>query len=223
MRCLIIGANGFLGARLTDALVAAGHDVAAFDRFSRGTQAFTAPGVERIVGDYLSRADLADAVRGRDIVFHLLSTTTPATADSEPTLDLRTNVSQSVALLELCAEAGIARFFYASSGGAIDGPQNDERYAEDSRVVRRIVRMVDASPRHTAHNLGSGEGHTVDDVLVVLRHVVGREFEIVDAPKPATFVDRVVLEVSRYTAEFGAHEGLSLHEGIERTWREMSA
>ncbi|WP_394815572.1 NAD-dependent epimerase/dehydratase family protein, partial [Clavibacter michiganensis] len=41
LRCLVIGANGFLGSRLTDALAEAGHHVTAFDRFSRGTRAFS--------------------------------------------------------------------------------------------------------------------------------------------------------------------------------------
>jgi UDP-glucose 4-epimerase len=303
-RCLVIGANGFLGSRLTDALVAAGHRVTAFDRFSRGTRAFSSADLTVVPGDFLSVADLAAAVEGQDDVFHFLSTTTPATVDGDPTIDLRTNVAQSVELLALCARAGIRRLFYASSGGAIYGPRPGASFVEDAPVapispygigklaveryidyyaataglsavslrisnpygtnpnpskrqgvipitlnrilrsepvvrlgdgsmvrdyihvddlVRRILRMVDADPRHRVYNLGSGRGTSVAEVLETVRTVVGRDFPVRTAPKPATFVDHVVLDVSRYIEEFGADDDLSLTEGIARTWREMTA
>lgn len=302
-RCLVIGANGFLGSRLTDALVAAGHEVTAFDRFSRGTRAFSSTDLTVVPGDFLSVADLSAVVRGQDDVFHFLSTTTPATVDADPTIDLRTNVQQSVELLALCARAGIRRLFYASSGGAIYGPQPGATFDEDTPaapvspygigklaveryidyyaataglaavslrisnpygananpskrqgvipitlnrvlraepivqlgdgsmirdyihvddLIRRILRMVEAEPRHRVYNLGSGQGTSVAEVLATVRDVVGRDFPVHTAPKPATFVDHVVLDVSRFVDEFGVDDDLSLTEGIARTWMEMT-
>ncbi|MDQ1135689.1 UDP-glucose 4-epimerase [Microbacterium sp. SORGH_AS 1204] len=302
-RCLVIGANGFLGSRLTDALVTTGHEVTAFDRFSRGTRAFSSTDLTVVTGDFLSVADLASVVGGHDIVFHFLSTTTPATVDGDPTIDLRTNVAQSVELLALCARAGIRRFFYASSGGAIYGPRPGTRFVEDAAVapvspygigklaveryidyyaataglsavslrisnpyganpnpskrqgvipitlnrilraetvvqvgdgsmvrdyihvddlVRRILRMVDAEPRHRVYNLGSGRGTSVTEVLETVRGVVGRDFAVRTTPKPPTFVDHVVLDVTRFSDEFGTDDDLSLTEGIARTWMEMT-
>lgn len=300
--CLIVGANGFLGSRLTDALAEAGHEVTAFDRFSRGTRSFTSDGVTVIAGDFLSTADLAAAIEGQQIVFHFLSTTTPATADGDPTLDLRTNVSQSVELLALCAKARVRRLFYASSGGAIYGPQARPVYSETAPLtplspygigkltveryldyyaateglasvslrisnpygananpskrqgiipitlnrirrgepvvqvgdgsmvrdyihvddlVRRILRMVEVEPRERAYNLGSGRGHSVREVFEAVRQVVGRDFAVQVLPKPATFVDHVVLDVHRFAEEFGPDDDLSLAEGIARTWAQM--
>lgn len=302
-RCLVVGANGFLGSRLTDALAGAGHRVTAFDRFSRGTRAFSAPDVVAVSGDFLSVADLAAAIDGQEYVFHFLSTTTPATVDGDPTIDLRTNVSQSVELLALCARARVRRLFYASSGGAIYGPQPRSSFSETAPLapvspygigkltveryldyyaateglsavalrisnpyganpnpskrqgiipitlnriqqgepvvrmgdgsmirdyihvddlVRRILRMVDAAPRHRAYNLGSGRGTSVAEVLETVRGVVGREFPVRTVPKPATFVDQVVLDVSRFVDEYGGDDDLSLTEGIARTWMEMT-
>ncbi|MCW2166393.1 UDP-glucose 4-epimerase [Microbacterium hydrothermale] len=301
-RCLIVGANGFLGSRLTDALAEAGHDVTAFDRFSRGTRSFTSDGVTVIAGDFLSTADLAAAIEGQQIVFHFLSTTTPATADGDPTLDLRTNVSQSVELLALCAKARVRRLFYASSGGAIYGPQSRPVYSETAPLtplspygigkltveryldyyaateglasvslrisnpygananpskrqgiipitlnrirrgepvvqvgdgsmvrdyihvddlVRRILRMVEVEPRERAYNLGSGRGHSVREIFEAVRQVVDRDFAVQVLPKPATFVDHVVLDVHRFAEEFGPDDDLSLAEGIARTWAQM--
>lgn len=304
-RCLVIGANGFLGSRLTDALADHGHDVTAFDRFSRGTRAFASPDVVAIEGDFLNTSDLAAAVDEQDFVFHFLSTTTPATAESDPTIDLRTNVGQSVELLALCSQAGVHRFFYASSGGAIYGSQPTDTFAETASatpvspygigklaveryldyyattaglpsvalrisnpyganpnpskrqgvipitlnrilrgepaqqigdgsmirdyihvddVVHRILRLVDAAPRHRTYNLGSGRGHSVADVFATIRQVVGHDFPVDTLPKPPTFVDHVVLDVTRFVDEFGPGDAdLSLAEGIARTWREMAS
>ena len=120
---LVIGGNGFLGSHLVDELVARGHIVAVLDRFSAGTPLYAAIGVEQVVGDFLNTADVARAVAGREYVFHFVSTTTPASAENDPTLDVRTNIASSIDLLSLCVEAGVSRVYFASTGGAIYGDQ----------------------------------------------------------------------------------------------------
>ncbi len=72
---------------------------------------------------------------GQDLVFHFLSTTTPASAEGDPTLDVRTNIAQSVDLLTLAVEAGIRHFYFASTGGAIYGPQGRESYSEETPAL----------------------------------------------------------------------------------------
>ena len=134
-KAVVIGANGFIGSHLVDSLVAAGHEVTAFDRFSSRSPTFAPASVHLLPGEFLSRADLEEAVRGQDYVFHFLSTTTPATAEADPTLDIRTNVAQTVELLESCVGAGVQRVYFASTGGAIYGPQNKVEYAETDRAL----------------------------------------------------------------------------------------
>ncbi|MDH6235939.1 NAD-dependent epimerase/dehydratase family protein [Cryobacterium sp. CG_9.6] len=134
-KVVVIGANGFIGSHLVDGLVGAGHEVTAFDRFSTARPTFSALGVTVIQGEFLSRADLESAVRGQDYVFHFLSTTSPATAEADPTLDIRTNVAQTVELLEACVAAGVKKFYYASTGGAIYGPQDKAEYSEMDRAL----------------------------------------------------------------------------------------
>jgi UDP-glucose 4-epimerase len=132
---LVIGGNGFIGSHLVDALVGAGHNVNVFDRFSGERPLYTADGVTAIRGDFLSKADLEGALAGRDWVFHLLSTSTPVSAEGDPTFDLRTNVAQTVDLLELCVDAGIHHVYFASTGGAIYGDQGREEYAESDPAL----------------------------------------------------------------------------------------
>ncbi|SMQ70724.1 UDP-glucose 4-epimerase [Plantibacter sp. VKM Ac-1784] len=134
-KTLVIGANGFIGSHLVEALQRAGHEVSAFDRFSGAAPTFRTDGIRLIRGEFLSRADLDEAVSGQDYVLHLLSTTSPATAESDPTLDIRTNIAQSVELLESASSAGVKRFYFASTGGAIYGPQGRDRYAEGDRAM----------------------------------------------------------------------------------------
>ena len=134
-KTVVIGANGFIGSHLVESLAAGGHSVTAFDRFSSQQPTFTAPGVRVLQGEFLSRSDLEEAVDGQDYVFHFLSTTSPATAESDPTLDIRTNVAQTVELLESAATAGIKRFYFASTGGAIYGPQGKAEYSEMDRAL----------------------------------------------------------------------------------------
>jgi len=122
-KCIIIGANGFLGSHLVDELARRGHEVRAFDRFSRVTPTFDARSAQVVVGDFLNRADVAAALVGQEYVFHFLSTTTPASAEDDPTLDVRTNIASSIDLFSLCADAGVSRVYFASTGGAIYGDQ----------------------------------------------------------------------------------------------------
>jgi UDP-glucose 4-epimerase len=302
VEAVVVGANGFLGSHLVDALVAAGHNVTAFGRFAGRDQAFTSPGVRTVHGDFMLRRDLDRAVEGAEAVFHFLSTTTPATAENDPLLDISTNVRQSVELLEACVEAGVNDFYFASTGGAIYGPQGKREYDENDRtspvspyaigklsienylryfsvmhglrstalrisnpygtrqpaertqglipialrrivagepvvrfgdgsmvrdylyvedLTRMIARMVGAPREHEVYNLGSGEGHSVLDVLESLRRVTNIDFAIEERPAPPTFVDRVVLNTSRYRTEFGKVELTPLDEGIRRTHEAM--
>ena len=296
--CLVIGGNGFLGSHLVDALVERGHTVTVFDRFSTAPR-WRVAGVGCIGGDFLNTADLEAAVHGRELVFHFLSTTTPASAERDPTIDLRTNVSQSIQLFDIASSARVRHLYYASSGGAIYGDQSSDRIAEDAsaqpispyaigkqtiegylRYFRRvrglestslrisnpygprqhdarqgvisiflhrlaigapvdvlgdgsavrdyvfaddaaamIAELASAEPVHTVYNIGSGTGTSIDRLIETVRAVTGRSLDVRRSPQPPTFVNRVVLDTSRYVDEFGAPALVSLDEGIARTWR----
>jgi UDP-glucose 4-epimerase len=123
-RCLVIGANGFLGSHLVDELAQRGHEVTAFDRFSSGHPFYMARDVVALTGDLLNHADLARALAGQEFVFHFVSTTTPMSAEDDPTLDVRTNVASSIDLFGLCVDAGVSKVYFASTGGAIYGDQS---------------------------------------------------------------------------------------------------
>lgn len=299
-RCLVIGGNGFLGSHVVDALAERGHEVTVFDRFSASIQ-YIAPGVRQAVGDFMNHAEVRAAVAGQEYVFHFVSTTTPATAEDDPTLDVRTNISASIELFDLAVGAGVARVYFASTGGAMYGDQSASRITEDTlpqpvspyaigkqaiegylryfkrkrglesvsfRVsnpygprqrlnkkqgvipiflhniaegrpisvygdgsairdfifvedaARLIAETVGRDTAHPVYNIGSGRGTSLNEVLALAREITGREVVVEHVANPTTFVDRVVLDVGRYTAEFGQEASVSLREGMERTWHD---
>jgi UDP-glucose 4-epimerase len=133
-KCLVVGGNGFLGSHLVDALVEHGHEVTAYDRFTRGLPQFESAAVTAVAADFTDRESLSQAVRGHDYVFHFLSATTPASVEQDPVLDIYANLIPSVELFRLCAESGVRRLFLASSGGAIYGGDMRRTASESYRT-----------------------------------------------------------------------------------------
>lgn len=131
---LVIGGNGFLGSHLVDALVVREHRVTVFDMFS-GTRHWASEGVDIVDGNFLNIADLRRAVRGKQIVVHMLSTTDPATAENDPIVDIRTNILGSVELFQICADEGVEHVYFASSGGTIYGDRDQESFSEEDLTL----------------------------------------------------------------------------------------
>lgn len=132
-KALVIGANGFLGSHLTDRLVREGHEVTAFDRFSSGKISFSASEAKLVAGDFLALEDVREAITGKDLVFHFLSTSTPASSEIDSLYDLKTNVEGTVQLLDVCVQNKIKKFYFASTGGAIYGDVHGELLNENLR------------------------------------------------------------------------------------------
>lgn len=122
-RVLVLGAGGFIGSHLVDALVARGYPVRALDRFAPNVPPLFRhdPAIELVNANFLNRGDLTEALDGVDTVVHLVSTTNPATAENDPLIDIETNVRGSVQLFDQCVKSGVRRVLYTSSGGTVYG------------------------------------------------------------------------------------------------------
>lgn len=124
MRVLVLGGGGFLGSHVTDRLVARGHEVTAFDRFPEGTDSLLercGPGVRAVVGDYGDREALRGALEGQDVVYHLISATTPGSSWDAPLRELDENLRPMIAFLEVASAAKVKKIAFASSGGTVYG------------------------------------------------------------------------------------------------------
>ena len=118
MRFAVLGA-GFLGSNLCRALVRQGHSVRAFGRRQPFPEALQ--GCDWVPGDFADPASVANAVSGCEVVFHLITATTPANANIDKVADLNANVINTLHLLNVCRETGVRRVVFVSSGGTIYG------------------------------------------------------------------------------------------------------
>lgn len=132
-KCLVLGANGFIGSHLVDSLIESGYEVRAFDKYRNKNYRFNKDNkIEIFDGDFLNRNDLKQALKNVDYVFHLVSTTTPATAENEPIIDIETNIKVSVELLQECVDQNVKKIIFPSSGGTIYGENSSANTSEET-------------------------------------------------------------------------------------------
>jgi len=118
----VTGGAGFIGLHSTAMLVGEDHRVLVVDDLRHACGEPIPTGVELEVADLASpRLGAVFASFRPDAVLHLAAQGGVSRSVRDPTGDAMVNVVGTVALLKAAAEAGTARFVFASSGGAIYG------------------------------------------------------------------------------------------------------
>lgn len=134
MRILIIGGSGFIGSHVADAAIAQGHRVRVYDR-TQGAFRQTPEGIEFVRGDFGDASAMAEAFTDIDVVFHLISTTVPTTANLDPIADIQGNLVNTVKLLEIMRAQRVRRLLYLSSGGTVYGVPTHNPVSESHRLM----------------------------------------------------------------------------------------
>lgn len=128
-RCLVLGANGFIGTNLCLALDGAGFLVRGAGRteFARGE---LHDRVEWAQLDFIATS-FDEALEGVDVVVHLVSTLLPAVSNNDKLRDVQENLLSTLRLLDGCKRNGIRKIIFASSGGTVYGAQAVTPITED--------------------------------------------------------------------------------------------
>lgn len=125
MKCVVLGGTGFIGSHLVNALIALGHEVTSLTRHTPPQNAILSEEALRKthwqMGDYQNREDVKKLFSGKDICFHLISSSLPSNSNKDPSWDVSTNVCSSLHVMEEAVVAGIKKVFFVSSGGTIYG------------------------------------------------------------------------------------------------------
>lgn len=122
IKCLVLGANGFIGSHLVSELARQGYAVRAFGRshLQPSRHADSAP-IEYLEGDFIHEGDVRAALEGCDICFHLISTTLPKSSNDDPVFDINTNIGGTAAMLKHALSSGVKKVVFLSSGGTVYG------------------------------------------------------------------------------------------------------
>ena len=124
-RVLVTGGAGFIGSHLVERLLGEGNAVRVLDNFSTGRlenleQVKEAVGaaasrLEVQEGDLRETADVARAVTGIDVVFHLAALGSVERSVEDPLTTNDVNTTGTLRLLVAARDAGISRFVFSTS------------------------------------------------------------------------------------------------------------
>ncbi len=298
MKVLVLGGNGFIGSHLIDRLLAGGHKVSVFDRQPE-LYRDPLPEVTYHIGDFGNRSALTQALKGIDVLFHLVSTTVPKTSNEDLAFDVSSNVVESIYLLEKCVEEGVKKVVFVSSGGAVYGTpervpvsEDNPTHPESSYGITKLTIEKYFALFHRLHgldyvivrpsnpygprqnpggsqgviavflgkiaagqtievwgdgeatkdyiyiddlvegmyraafvkrssrilNLGTGVGHSVNDLVQTIEKLVNHPIPVIYSPRETFDVSRIFLDISRAKAELDWEPATPLAVGMEKMW-----
>ena len=151
---LVTGASGFIGSHLVQRLVAEGCEVVGIDIDTAQRPTPDGATVERVDirdGDAVRRVISETRPRA---VYHLAAQASVAVSMREPEVDIDTNVVGTVRLARAAIEAGVGRFVFFSTGGALYGepkhvpvsedapPQPESVYGASKLAAERYLRLL---------------------------------------------------------------------------------
>ncbi len=146
-KILVTGGAGFIGSHLSEALVAAGHDVVILDDFNdyydpavkENNLASLRGKVEIVRGDISDDAVVVEvfARHNFDGVFHLAARAGVRPSIANPRLYFSTNMDGTLNLLEACRHNAVKFFVFASSS-SVYGVNKKVPFAETDPIERTI-------------------------------------------------------------------------------------
>ena len=135
-KILIVGGMGFIGIHLTcQLLIEENNYITIFGRKVNGYPEFLTKNerIQIVIGDFCEIKCFDTLVAEHKLVFHLISTTVPASSNKSISDELVQNIQGTTLLLEACVRQQVQRVCFVSSGGAIYGVSGSMSNEDDAQ------------------------------------------------------------------------------------------
>ena len=155
MRILVTGGAGYIGSVATEVLVAAGHEVVAFDNLQQGHAAAVHPRARLVVGDLAQPAAIDAAIKEfrPEAVMHFAANSLVGQSMQEPFLYLQDNVVNALNLLRAMDRHGVRKIILSSTANLFADPlampiTEAERiipgspYGESKGIIERMLHWL---------------------------------------------------------------------------------
>jgi len=172
MKILVSGSSGFIGNRLSKALLDRGHDVTGFD-LEQSPQS----GYSTILGDLRSYEDVDKAVQRKEVIYHLGALANLNICREKPLETVQVNVLGTANVAKACQKHD-AKLIYASSCH-VYGHQNhfpvtednvpnpSEIYSATKLAGERIIQSFPGGVKHTILRYGTAYGPCMRPQLAI--------------------------------------------------------
>jgi len=139
VRILVTGGAGFIGSHVADAYIAAGHEVAVLDDFSTGTEANVNREAKVLRLDVRNKVGVEDAIAAfrPEVVNHHAAQSEVPKSVADPGFDAMINIVGGLNVLQASVAAGVRKFIFISTGGALYG-EPDVIPADEDHPVRPL-------------------------------------------------------------------------------------
>src|SRR5579864_4752633 len=136
VRILVTGGAGFIGSHVVDAYVAAGHEVGILDNFSTGRVENVNPAAAVHRVDVRDQAQVRAAVASfrPEVVNHHAAQSEVPRSVADPGYDAMVNIVGGLNVLRASVDAGVRKFIFISTGGALYGEPDVVPADEDHPV-----------------------------------------------------------------------------------------
>jgi UDP-glucose 4-epimerase len=126
VKILVTGGAGFIASHISDAYIAAGHEVVIVDDLSSGKRA-NLPAAAKFYHADIRTPEAREIIRNErpQVLSHHAAQMDVRRSVSDPAFDATVNVLGMINMLEGAREVGVEKVLFASSGGATYGEQNE--------------------------------------------------------------------------------------------------
>jgi|TARA_B100000315_G_scaffold194263_1_gene184915 UDP-glucose 4-epimerase len=111
-KAVVFGGSGFLGSHVADALTDEGFQVTIFDRQQ---SPYLQKQQNMVLGDIMDLSDILKVMRNVDVVYHFAGIADINEANEKPLEAVKYNIMGTSNILEVCKQANVSRFIFAST------------------------------------------------------------------------------------------------------------